>query len=154
MRKNSHLEHFSALNSLFPELGGRHRSGIFLLSMSVLRLSPAAHPVQQQSGRHPRRPRGRHPPPTVARAQRAQHARLRCKWPILNRLVEDDVFQSAENILFLVWLQVSIYLPPLKTMKNIIDRMKNLSNFLVGSQFIQHVTTEKKDKVLKVCVCV
>lgn len=26
---------------------------------------------------------------------------------------------------------VSIYLPPLKTMKNIIDRMKNLSNFLV-----------------------
>uniref|UniRef100_A0A3Q4MY40 Checkpoint protein n=1 Tax=Neolamprologus brichardi TaxID=32507 RepID=A0A3Q4MY40_NEOBR len=27
---------------------------------------------------------------------------------------------------------VSIYLPPLKTMKNIVDRMKNLSNFLVG----------------------
>lgn len=26
---------------------------------------------------------------------------------------------------------VSIYLPPLKTMKNVIDRMKNLSNFLV-----------------------
>ncbi|XP_063339496.1 checkpoint protein HUS1 isoform X4 [Pelmatolapia mariae] len=26
---------------------------------------------------------------------------------------------------------VSIYLPPLKTMKNIVDRMKNLSNFLV-----------------------
>uniref|UniRef100_UPI003AAAE290 checkpoint protein HUS1 n=1 Tax=Centroberyx gerrardi TaxID=166262 RepID=UPI003AAAE290 len=28
-------------------------------------------------------------------------------------------------------LQVSIYLPPLKTMKNVVDRMKNLSNFLV-----------------------
>ncbi|XP_071392740.1 checkpoint protein HUS1 isoform X1 [Centroberyx affinis] len=27
--------------------------------------------------------------------------------------------------------QVSIYLPPLKTMKNVVDRMKNLSNFLV-----------------------
>ncbi|XP_010884138.1 checkpoint protein HUS1 isoform X2 [Esox lucius] len=26
---------------------------------------------------------------------------------------------------------VSIYLPPLKTMKNVVDRMKNLSNFLV-----------------------
>ncbi|XP_034384449.1 checkpoint protein HUS1 isoform X2 [Cyclopterus lumpus] len=28
-------------------------------------------------------------------------------------------------------LQVSVYLPPLKTMKNVVDRMKNLSNFLV-----------------------
>lgn len=28
--------------------------------------------------------------------------------------------------------QVSIYLPPLKTMKNVVDRMKNLSNFLVN----------------------
>lgn len=28
---------------------------------------------------------------------------------------------------------VSIYLPPLKTMKNVVDRMKNLSNFLVRS---------------------
>ncbi|KAK5601553.1 hypothetical protein CRENBAI_024122 [Crenichthys baileyi] len=27
---------------------------------------------------------------------------------------------------------VNIYLPPLKTMKNVVDRMKNLSNFLVG----------------------
>ncbi|TNN31588.1 Checkpoint protein HUS1 [Liparis tanakae] len=26
---------------------------------------------------------------------------------------------------------VSVYLPPLKTMKNVVDRMKNLSNFLV-----------------------
>lgn len=61
--------------------------------------------------------------------------------------MEEDVFQSAENILLLAWFQVSIYLPPLKTMKNIIDRMKNLSNFLVGSQFIQHVTTEKNDRI-------
>ncbi|TKS87325.1 Checkpoint protein HUS1 [Collichthys lucidus] len=29
---------------------------------------------------------------------------------------------------------VSVYLPPLKTMKNVVDRMKNLSNFLVGSR--------------------
>ena len=29
------------------------------------------------------------------------------------------------------FLQVSIYMPPLKIMKNVVDRMKNLSNFLV-----------------------
>ncbi len=28
--------------------------------------------------------------------------------------------------------QVSIYLPPLKTMKSVVDRMKNLSNYLVS----------------------
>uniref|UniRef100_A0AAZ1XTW1 Checkpoint protein n=1 Tax=Oreochromis aureus TaxID=47969 RepID=A0AAZ1XTW1_OREAU len=42
-----------------------------------------------------------------------------------------DFVLSITGCVF-VSLQVSIYLPPLKTMKNIVDRMKNLSNFLVG----------------------
>uniref|UniRef100_A0A671WV98 Checkpoint protein n=1 Tax=Sparus aurata TaxID=8175 RepID=A0A671WV98_SPAAU len=43
----------------------------------------------------------------------------------------------SQTVLFILHLltrvssQVSIYLPPLKTMKNVVDRMKNLSNFLV-----------------------
>lgn len=97
-----------------------------------------AHPVQHQSSRHSRRPRWHHPAETVARVQRAQHARLRCKWQILDEQmiiseVEAGDVQCKRHLVPCVSLQVSIYLPPLKTMKNVVDRMKNLSNFLVGS---------------------
>ena len=45
----------------------------------------------------------------------------------------DFFFFFTSNEFPCVSLQVSIYLPPLKTMKNVVDRMKNLSNFLVRS---------------------
>lgn len=39
--------------------------------------------------------------------------------------------EVAAGDVHVVLSQVSIYLPPLKTIKNVVDRMKNLSNFLV-----------------------
>lgn len=109
-----------------------------------------AHPVQHQSSRHSRRPRWRHPPETVARVQRAEHARLRCKWQTLDKQmivseVEAGHAQCKRHLAPCVSLQVSIYLPPLKTMKNVVDRMKNLSNFLVGSHSSKLLKPEKRD---------
>lgn len=112
-------------------------------AMSSLLPSCPAHPVQHQSSRHSRRPRRRHPPETVARVQRAEHARLRREWQIPEAtkrsvLVTRRRIQGLRltNCFPCLLLQVSIYLPPLKTMKNVVDRMKNLSNFLVGPHFL------------------
>ena len=35
-----------------------------------------------------------------------------------------------------VSFQVSVYMPSLKVVRNVVDRMKNLSNFLVGRHFV------------------
>lgn len=57
--------------------GGRVRDGPVRVSLTLVS-SPfcPADSVQRQPGRHPRRPRGRHPPQAVARVQRAQRAGL------------------------------------------------------------------------------
>ncbi|KAM6912792.1 checkpoint protein HUS1 [Xenentodon cancila] len=57
----------------------------------------------------------------------------------ISRVVTHDV--PVEVIPWRLWYElkepnmpdfdISIYLPPLKTMKNVVDRMKNLSNFLI-----------------------
>ena len=33
-------------------------------------------------------------------------------------------------------MQVSIYMPPLKLVKNVVERMKTLSNFVVGHVYV------------------
>lgn len=128
--------------------------GNLLVTASSFLFCPA-NPVQRQSGGHSRHPRWCHPSQTLARVQRAQHAGLPCKWQSLSLclfMLQDDPWGLNWITLF---LQVSICLPPLKTMKNVVDRMKNLSNFLVESP--PNISNLKFDHhpsdSMCVCVC-